>query len=208
MKICAISDTHEHKIMIPKCDVLAIAGDISSWGTIPWFVENFIPYLKEQKFKQCILVFGNHDDVIYRDSDWKYVMKKYLPSNIKVLTNQSFTYKGFKFYGIPQVTPFDDFDEKLVFSKIPYGTDILITHTPPYGINDCVKGDNYPLGSVSLLSRIIQVKPKIHIFGHVHTGKKYREWNGTKFYNVSVLDENYEPSFKPTIINTSVTQHG
>jgi Icc-related predicted phosphoesterase len=199
MKICAVSDLHEHLIRLPKCELLIIAGDISGWGTLEWFDTIFIPYLNTLKFKQCILVFGNHDDMIYRDIDWMIVKKK-LPENVKVLINESFVYKGIRFYGSPNTAPFDDFDPKLVYSMIPDDTDILITHCPPFGIGDCVKGEDYNLGSIPLLTRITQVKPKIHIFGHIHTGKKYVKWKGTRFYNVSILNENYEPSYKPTII--------
>jgi len=200
MKICAVSDLHEHLIRIPKCELLIIAGDISGWGTLEWFDTIFIPYLNTLKFKQCILVFGNHDDMIYRDIDWMLIKKK-LPDTVKVLINEAFIYKRIKFYGSPNTAPFDEFDPKLVYSLIPDDTDVLITHCPPFGIGDKVKGEDYPLGSIQLLTDIMRVKPKIHIFGHIHTGKKYTKWKGIRFYNVSVLGEDYEISYKPTIIN-------
>lgn len=209
MKICAISDLHGKLIDIPKCDVLAIAGDISSSGNAFWFENYFIPYLKSKSscYDTCVLVFGNHDDKIQ-------VADTYLPSvpdQVNILTNQYYKYKGVKFFGSPfckksdviidTMNTFDDKFLKYVFNDIPTDTDVLITHNPPYGFGDTVEGQSYHLGSQSLMDRVRIVKPKIHIFGHIHTGKKFEQNNGTSFYNVSVLDEKYNIRYKPTIIN-------
>lgn len=211
MKICAMSDMHQKLVFIPKCDILAIAGDISLNEDIKWFTEVFIPYLDKykNKYKKCILVFGNHDDKIHMNGEWKDTVKT-LPENIKILTNSSYKYKGIKFFGSPNckyipgfINTFTEDKLKELYSKITKGTDVLITHTPPYGICDTVKGDSYHLGSISLMERIREIKPKIHIFGHIHTGKKYLRENGTDYFNVSILDEDYELAYKPTIIRVS-----
>jgi Icc-related predicted phosphoesterase len=209
MKICAIADSHQHTVAIPPCDVLAIAGDISMDGTLDWFTDTYLPSLLEQqnKFDICLLIFGNHDGKIHVNDKWETV-RKTLPPNIIPLINQTITYKGVKFSGSPNCVYFpyfiNTFDEKTlqsIYSLIQDNTDVLITHSPPYGIGDTVKGDNYHLGSTSLMERVRQVKPKVHIFGHIHTGKKFTQLNGTKFYNTSVVDENYEVVYKPTIIH-------
>ena len=208
MKICAMSDMHRRLVFIPKCDVLAIAGDICLNEDIKWFKEIFIPYLDKYKnhYKKCILVFGNHDDRIYMDDAWEDTTRN-LPKNIKILTNKSYKYKNIKFFGSPNckyIPGFlDTFNEdtlKEIYSKMTKDTDILITHSPPYGICDMAKGDSYHLGSLSLLERVREISPKIHIFGHIHSGKKYVRENGTDYFNVSILDENYELAYKPTII--------
>ena len=66
LKICAVSDLHDNRLIIPKCNVLAIAGDISAKGNVYWFKEWFLPFLIDIKHKYdiCILVFSNHDDDI------------------------------------------------------------------------------------------------------------------------------------------------
>jgi Icc-related predicted phosphoesterase len=53
---------------------------------------------------------------------------------------------------------------------IPDDTDILITHTPPIGHGDlCCSGVR--AGCVELLSTVQnRVKPKYHVFGHIHEG--------------------------------------
>lgn len=209
MKICAISDLHRYQIDIPKCNVLAIAGDICLNEDLLWFITSFVPYLEQQKnkFDICILVFGNHDDNIHMNARWNNIEKN-LPEYIKVLNNTSFKYKGVKFYGSPNckhipgfLNTFNEETLKHIYSSMPSDTDILVTHTPPYGICDTVKYQSYHLGSVSLLEKVREIKPEIHIFGHIHTGKKYYKENGTQYYNVSILDENYKLAYKPTIIN-------
>jgi len=207
MKVCAMSDLHGYKVDIPKCDVLVVAGDISSSGDETWFKNDFIPYLSENKDKYdiCFLVFGNHDDKIQMANITN------VPNYIKILTNTEYKYKNKKFFGSPysKYTPeiyktmntLIESSLKMLFECIPEDTDILITHSPPYGIGDVVVNETEHLGSVSLLERIKIVKPKIHIFGHIHTGEKYTKENGTKHYNVSILGENYKITNKPIIID-------
>ena len=73
--------------------------------------------------------------------------------------------------------------------------DVLITHCPPYGILDVVDGEHQ--GSSSLMERVMQIKPKYHIFGHIHEGYGKYEENGTTFLNVSVLDSWYRMLREP-----------
>ncbi|KAM7195662.1 calcineurin-like phosphoesterase [Naviculisporaceae sp. PSN 640] len=47
---------------------------------------------------------------------------------------------------------------------IPEETDVLITHTPPAFHRDL------SLGCTGLLAEIWRVKPKLHVFGHIHWG--------------------------------------
>lgn len=45
-----------------------------------------------------------------------------------------------------------------------------------------------------LLKRVEELKPQVHIFGHIHCGFGQKHINGTSFYNVAVCDEIYMPS--------------
>lgn len=56
------------------------------------------------------------------------------------------------------------------WEMIPSDTDILVTHTPPVGHGDlCCSGVR--AGCVELLSTVQnRVKPKYHVFGHIHEG--------------------------------------
>jgi hypothetical protein len=53
-----------------------------------------------------------------------------------------------------------------IWSKIPPLTDILITHGPPLAHLDA---DRY--GCHALLFALWHVRPKLHVFGHVHAGR-------------------------------------
>ena len=59
----------------------------------------------------------------------------------------------------------------IIVLQIPVGTDILVTHTPPVGYGDrCATGVR--AGCVELLNTVQKrVKPKYHIYGHIHEGK-------------------------------------
>ena len=46
-----------------------------------------------------------------------------------------------------------------------------------------------------------EIKPKFHIFGHIHGSYGVHTEDNTTFVNVSVMDENYDVINKPTIIN-------
>jgi Icc-related predicted phosphoesterase len=81
---------------------------------------------------------------------------------------------------------------------IPEGIDILITHGPAWGILDDVEGNrNVHLGCELLAEKIKQIKPKIHICGHIHTGHGHYFDGHTHYFNASVLNEQYLYSKSP-----------
>ena len=58
------------------------------------------------------------------------------------------------------------------WNQIPSNTDILVTHGPPLGFGDQNKR-NIRCGCVELLHSVQQrIKPKYHIYGHIHEGKQ------------------------------------
>ena len=79
-----------------------------------------------------------------------------------------------------------------VWERIPDSTDVLVTHGPPQGIMDHNLRDER-FGCVDLLRHVTRrVKPKIHIFGHAHAGYGSLDMH-TRFYNVAVCNESYDP---------------
>ena len=80
------------------------------------------------------------------------------------------------------------------------GVDILVTHGPPHGHLDTVVGQYNNLGCKMLSDRISVVKPKIHVFGHIHSGYGYKFKNGTHYINASVLSEDYIFRNKPLTV--------
>lgn len=71
---------------------------------------------------------------------------------------------------------------------IPSDTDILITHGPPYGILDVLDSEKH-VGDVDLLKRVKEIKPKVHISGHIHEAYGRKKIGDTLFINASVLNE-------------------
>src|SRR5579863_4162194 len=53
---------------------------------------------------------------------------------------------------------------------MPNGIDILITHSPPVGILDVEYGTQVHAGDPEFLKAAIRVRPRLHVFGHIHGG--------------------------------------
>ncbi|MFN0049320.1 MAG: metallophosphatase domain-containing protein [Cytophagales bacterium] len=174
MKIIAIADTHgqHHNLKIQKGDILIHAGDVTQYGNEDELYD-FLEWFGCQKPTFKVWIGGEHDwclesTKLSRITD---VRKKGIGTMV-CLQNSSITINGFKIYGSP-VTPYfrgmalnreRGKEIKVMWQKIPSDTDILITHGPPFGILD--KG----VGCEELLAKVIKVKPRLHIFGHVHQG--------------------------------------
>lgn len=100
---------------------------------------------------------------------------------------------------------------KKKWDLIPAGVDILMTHGPPHGILDGVgqfDEDVYPddasisvrhVGCEELLKALARVKPKVHVFGHVHASRGRIERDGTTFINACIMNEAYHPERKPFV---------
>jgi hypothetical protein len=87
---------------------------------------------------------------------------------------------------------------KSKWDMIHEDTDILITHGPAWGFLDDVEGNrNVHLGCELLAERIKQIKPKIHICGHIHSGYGHYYDGHTHYFNASVLNERYSYSHLP-----------
>ncbi|ETO11143.1 hypothetical protein RFI_26236 [Reticulomyxa filosa] len=94
------------------------------------------------------------------------------------------------------------------WAKIPEDTDILITHGPPFGHGDTVKrvhadfGEDKHVGCKDLLVRVKKIKPKFHIFGHIHEGygvTTRKDDPSTIFINASSVTVVYKPENKPIL---------
>lgn len=72
-----------------------------------------------------------------------------------------------------------------------------MTHCPPYGICD-VTHLGYHVGCKHLKQTVDTVKPRIHVFGHIHESAGNVVSQSTHFYNVAFLDHNYQIANKPT----------
>ena len=215
MKIVALSDGHGN---LPKLnisgDILLIAGDIcpahshNASFQEPWLLDNFIPWLDKFDFKHKLFCFGNHDFCGENPYFIKHKLIPKLPTNIHLLNDSGVNIEGLNIYGSPWCSIFYDWafmieesslDEK--FAKIPDNTDILVTHTPPYGLNDVVilREHEGSIGCKPLRERVNALPNlRLSVSGHIHTGHGITKIGNTTFANVSLLNEQYKMVYKPT----------
>ncbi len=79
------------------------------------------------------------------------------------------------------------------FNKIPTNTQVLITHGPPkYILDQVVSWDRSSHeGSKALLQAVKNIKPKYHLFGHIHSGYGQVVEDTTTYINSAIMDDHY-----------------
>lgn len=204
MRLVCLSDTHnKHEdIDIPAGDILIHAGDCTDGGTRNE-TENFLDWFSGQPHKYKLLVPGNHDFYFEKASNIKNV-----PENICLLIDRGVEIDGIQFWGSP-VTPgiqnwaFNRERGKEIrkhWNLIPDNTDILITHSPPYGILDEI-GSGIKLGCEELTQILEIVEPNYHLFGHIHHAAGSKKLSSTRYFNLSILDERLRVMHSPIVLD-------
>lgn len=205
-KITFISDTHgRHYKMtndITGGDIIIHAGDVSNRGLISE-IKDFMDWFGQLPYKHKIFIAGNHD-FGFEDIRHSNEPGIEIPEGITYLEDDSVTIDGIKIYGSPWQPWFHDWafnahrGEAIAekWKMIPDDVDILITHGPPHGILDKTER-LMTVGCENLYKRVFEVKPKIHVFGHIHEGYGMREIDDVIFINASALDAHYLYSNKP-----------
>ncbi|EOR93024.1 metallophosphoesterase [Arcticibacter svalbardensis MN12-7] len=207
MKIIAISDTHgKHRLLrnLPQADMIIHAGDVSRDGSEHSTLD-FMNWFSSLDYKYKIFIAGNHD--FFFEQEMPNYIKKLIPGNLTYLNDSGVTIEGIRIWGSPITPRFFDWafnrDRGKEINKhwklIPKDTDLLITHGPPKGILDLV-GLNEMVGCDDLLKRVKLVKPKVHIFGHIHGAYGAKELKSTRFINASIVDEGYMVCNSPVLI--------
>lgn len=205
MRIVCISDTHmyHNSINIPEGDILICAGDHLGKSGAFEDIEDFNEFLGTQKHKYKIVIAGNHD-FAYQDYNDEAIA---LLTNGIYLEDSLIEIEGLRIYGSPWQPYFYGWafnlhrgiELKEKWEMIPNNIDILITHTPPYGILDQVQGESF--GCEDLLEELDRISPKIHIFGHIHQGYGVLKKDKTTYINASICNGYRQPKNKPIIIN-------
>uniref|UniRef100_A0A7I5EC37 Metallophos domain-containing protein n=1 Tax=Haemonchus contortus TaxID=6289 RepID=A0A7I5EC37_HAECO len=223
LKVVCISDTHDQLELvkdIPDGDVLIHAGDMTNYGSEK-DLKKFNEQIGKLPHKHKIVVAGNHDLGFDDTEDLKERLPQYqghgTPKGYNLLTNATWLHdKGVEIdgvtffgsswhplYGYPFYRPRPQLKEK--WTKLPSNLDVLITHTPALGYLDTFT-DTAPerWGCRYLLEEIeTRVKPKFHVFGHVHQGFGALSNGNTTFVNAAQAAKNNIISNKPLVFYIS-----
>lgn len=227
MRICAVSDLHGRLPEIPPCDVLVIAGDICPDSTstrlihlcdpdlmrvdqMGWLQTDFEEWLRKlpPSVRIVIATPGNHDF-------WTRLPESVASGDghppVHLLIDEGLEAYGKKFYASPWVNPcgpwnyqMDRARRKVAFSDIPAGLDLLITHSPAYLVGDRTYSAKLfhgkpgePIGCEELRREIYDKKPRFHVFGHIHEGRRYGHiytLGSTTSFNVAMWGLDWQPT--------------
>ena len=204
LKLVCMSDTHgDHKqVSLPAGDVLIHAGDLTGHGTEKE-TQAFFNWFGEQSFDHKICVAGNHDTYMEKDPAACLAMAN--NAGVVLLNDSGCTINGVSIWGSPITPKFYNWsfmrnpgaEIEAHWDLIPDATDVLITHGPAYGILDAVERASGLIectGCPSLLKKIQTVKPKFHVFGHIHEGYGRVDRESVSYCNVSTMNKGYQIS--------------
>ena len=92
-----------------------------------------------------------------------------------------------------------------MWAKIPDDVDVLITHGPPANILDRTYTGQY-VGCPHLLARVQKIRPRLHVFGHIHEAYGQEEHDSTIFVNASTCNLRYKPSQPPIVVDLAIKE--
>jgi predicted phosphohydrolase len=199
VKLVVISDTHGHheELELPDGDVIIHCGDFSRWGTDLDEARTFLAWFAALPFAHRVLVAGNHDMMFERENA---AARALVPEGVTYLQDSGAAVGGLRLWGSPWTPRFFRWAFMLPrgeplrarWDLIPAGTDVLITHGPPYGHGDQARafdgGAPRSVGCLELLAAVRRVRPRAHLFGHIHEGygvTRSDEVDGTSFMNAA-----------------------
>ncbi len=203
MKIIVISDTHgKHRnLNMPKGDMLIHAGDVSMEGKTEEVID-FLNWFGELQYKYKIMIAGNHD-YFFEKID-KQELDTLIPPSVIYLNDSGVTIEGINIWGSPVTLWYENWafnrhpgeDINKHWELIPKNTNLLITHSPIFGTLDKLEM-GLQIGCHDLLKKVDEIKPRLHLFGHVHEAYGIIELKDTTYINASSLNSKYELQNKP-----------
>lgn len=226
VRFVCISDTHEKLDeilpLIPDGDVLIHAGDFTNYGDVSEVIK-FNAEMGKLPHKVKIVIAGNHE-LGFEDGEEMTdrqlaglsmlgINKPYeLLTNCTYLCDRMVEVFGLKIYGspwhpMPGYSFFRSRGQALLhkWNQIPNKLDVLITHTPPLGhgdFNAVTKCDGVLAGCAELLNTVeYRVKPKYHVFGHIHQQHGATTNGLTTFINASICDHKLRSEYDPIIFD-------
>ena len=203
MRIVCISDTHElhRELAVPDGDLLIHAGDFTFFSQRPSMVRDFSNWLGELPHRYKVVIPGNHEYLLEEPRE------RDILTNATLLVDSGAVIEGVHIWGSP-VTPLyggafglsNPADRKRHWAQIPDGTDILITHGPPLGILDHAPHSQRKEGCPELLKAVLEGRPRLHVFGHIHAGYGTLATKDTLFVNAALFGELGELDRPPIVL--------
>jgi Icc-related predicted phosphoesterase len=213
MIIDCIGCLHGYRPKLEGGDLLIITGDLTA-SDKPHQYPDFFQWLFNQKYKKKVLIGGNHDNAM-KSSFVKFDSN----SQCDYLCDSSIEFEDIKIYGSPWTKTFPginahcraftcETEEQLAekWALIPNDVDILVTHSPAFGILDGIPledGSLFHAGSKSLLKEIKRIDPRLVIHSHIHEAygqtdhfPEYEQGMITTV-NCSIMNERYKPDNAP-----------
>ncbi|GAA5799366.1 hypothetical protein HPULCUR_004780 [Helicostylum pulchrum] len=206
IRFVCISDTHG-KINFKIPDVHA--GDMSRKNTMAEYEETF-RWLSTLPHTLKIITGGNHDHFL----DPQFPFDRQRATLLEMMEQYGLVYLQHQCYQLPEelgsftlfVSPYAPIhlggafmlsDMSSVWDTIP-PVDILVTHTPPFGMNDKIVRGRH-VGCKFLKEKIdTVVKPRVSICGHIHEAQGYTfDQNQVLYINACLSDHKYRAVNKP-----------
>lgn len=205
MRIVCVSDTHGRgrEISVPNGDVLVHAGDLTGTGTLAQIAKE-AAWLRSLPHPAKIVIAGNHDFGFQHEPG----PARAAMEGLVYLEDEEAAVAGLRVWGSPWQPWFHDWAFNLdrgapiraKWDLVPSGVDVLVTHGPPQGVLDRTT-DGHVVGCEELLVAVARVRPRLHVFGHIHEAYGALERDGTRFVNASTCDARYRPVHRPVVID-------
>jgi Icc-related predicted phosphoesterase len=217
LRVVCLADTHglHEEVQVPEGDLLIHAGDVSMGGTEEE-IEAFDAWMARLPHPHKVLIAGNHDWLFQRDPE---AARRRITS-ATYLQDSGVSIGSLRLWGSPWQPWFMNWAFNLrrgrpleaIWQLIPEHTEILITHCPPHGILDAVSGfaalalslavgQGTHVGCRELATAVKRVRPRLHVFGHIHEGYGRQQRGDTTFVNASVCDAHYRPTNSPVVVD-------
>lgn len=191
--IVCVSDTHElhAESQVPCGEILIHAGDFTMFSKSAAAILDFNEWLGDLPHRHKIVVPGNHEFFLEADRS-----RRGLLSNATVLIDEAVEVEGLKIWGSPITTQYggafgrsSPSDRIRLYSTIPEDIDVLVTHGPPHGILDMPPGSGQHAGCPELRDAVTRLKPRLHVFGHIHGAHGTESTEHTLFVNAALMGE-------------------
>jgi predicted phosphodiesterase len=205
MRIVCLSDTHgmHERIAVPDGDVLLHAGDFTGLGELRE-IEAFNAWLGRLHHRHKVVIAGNHDFLFERNPS----LARSLLSSATYLEDSGVELDGLRFWGSPWQPRFFDWAFNLdrgeplrrKWALVPGQIDVLVTHGPPRGVLDRTSTGEQA-GCEELATALARIRPRVHVFGHIHEGYGQLERDGTRYVNACNCDLAYRPVQRPFVVD-------